>query len=154
MEEYNLSPYHNQTDPLANILVTPLMIEYLQATKPWVRFMSVITFIMAGFMVLFGVIIMLLPNTGMGGFGPLLGIIYILLAGLYVGPAFFLHQFASSIGHLMEGGGDCALEAALGSQKSFWRFVGIMTLVLISLYALFFVIAISFGVMSSVGIFR
>ena len=154
MEEYNLSPYHNQTDPFANILVTPVMIEYLQATKPWVRFMSVISFIMAGFMVVFGVIIMLMPNAGMGGFSVLLGFIYVLLAGLYVGPAYFLHQFASSIGNLMDGGGDVALEAVLASQKSFWRFVGIMTLVLISLYALFFVIAISFGVLSSAGKFR
>ena len=36
--EYNISPFHNQTDSLANIPVTPLMIEHLQATKPWVRF--------------------------------------------------------------------------------------------------------------------
>ena len=151
MEEYNLSPYHNQVDALSNIPVTPLMIEHLRATKPWVRFMSVISFVMSGFMILGGVIIMFMPAApGMGAFGPVLGIVYILLAGLYIAPAYFLHQFASSIGTLMQGGGDVAMEAALGSQKSFWRFVGIMTLVVICLYGLFFVIAILFGVMSSV----
>ena len=144
MEEYDLSPYHNQTDSLSNIPVTQVMIEHLRSTKPWVRFMSVISFIMAGLMIFFGLVMILIPTRGMGGFGlgPLLGLIYILFAGIYVAPAFFLHKYASSIGHLMQGGGDVAMEEALGSQKSFWRFVGILTLVLICLYALFFVIAI------------
>ncbi len=85
------------------------------------------------------------------GFGPVLGIIYILLAGIYLAPAFLLHQYASSIGDLLQGGGDVAMEAALGSQKSFWRFIGILTLVFICLYALIIVVAISFGMMSAVS---
>jgi hypothetical protein len=150
MEEYNLSPYHNQTDNMANIPVTPLMIEYLQATKPWVRFMSVITFILAGLMILLGLFMILMPIApGMQGFGigPVIGIAYILMAGLYVAPAVFLYQFASAIGDLMLGGRDVAMEAALGSQKSFWRFVGILSLVLICIYALLIVIAMSIGMM-------
>ncbi|NOT48609.1 MAG: hypothetical protein HOP17_12770 [Acidobacteria bacterium] len=154
MQEYNVSPYQNQTDSLSNIPVTPLMIEYLRATKPWVRFMSVISFILAGLMVLGGLVMIVLPaGPGMErfGLGPMIGIIYILLAGLYVAPAYFLHQFASSIGNLMRGGGDVAMEAALGSQKSFWRFVGIMTLVVMVIYVLIFVFAILFGIMSAAG---
>lgn len=154
MQEYNVNPYQNQTDSLSNIPVTPLMIDHLRATKPWVRFMSITTFILAGLMVLGGLLMFLLP-TGPGmerlGLGPLVGLIYLLLALLYIAPAYFLHQFASSIGNLMRGGGDVAMEAALASQKSFWRFVGISTLVIICLYALIFVGAILFGIMSAVS---
>ncbi len=150
-QEYNLSPYHNQTDSLANIPVTPLMIAHLQATKPWVRFISIIMFISVGFMFLAGLIMMFIPSP-MGGqgfqIGPVMGILYFLLGGLYLAPAFFLHQYASSIQDLLRGGGDVAMEAALGSQKSFWRFVGILTLVIICIYALIFVFVI-FGAMSS-----
>lgn len=122
MQEYNVSPYKNQTDSLSNIPVTPLMIDHLRATKPWVRFMSVMSFIGAGFMVLAGLLLVVMPaGPGMErfGLGPLVGVIYILFAAIYIAPAYFLHQFASSIGNLMKGGGDVAMEAALASQKSF-----------------------------------
>ncbi len=149
-QEYNISPYHNQTDSLANIPVTPLMIEHLQATKPWVRFISIIMFISVGLMFLGGVLMMFMPSP-MGGrgpqFGPIFGIVYFLLGGLYLAPAFFLYQYASAIQDLLRGGGDVAMETALGSQKSFWRFVGILTLVILCIYALVFIFAI-FSAMS------
>jgi hypothetical protein len=125
------------------------MIEHLRATKPWVRFMSVIMFIFAALIFLGGLLMMLMPS-GMSGFGlgPLVGIIYIVMSGLYLAPAFFLHQFASSINDFLNGGGDSAMENALGSQKSFWRFVGILTLVVICIYGLIFLFAI-LGAMSA-----
>ena len=150
-QEYNLNPYHNQSDPLANVPVTPLMVEHLRATKPWVRFISVIMFISVGLMFLGGLFMMFTPSLpGMRGvgFGPVIGIIYFLIGGLYLFPAYFLHQYASSIQDLLQGGGDSAMENALGSQKSFWRFVGILTLVIICIYALVFFFAI-FGAMSA-----
>lgn len=147
-QEYNLNPYHNQTDPLANVPVTPLMIEHLRATKPWVRLISIIMFISVGLMFLGGVAIMLMPSPmGMGGagFSAIIGILYILIGVLYIFPAYFLHQYASAINDFLNGGGDTAMETALGSQKSFWRFVGILTLIVICLYALFFLFAILAG---------
>lgn len=150
MQEQYPSPFHNQTDNLANIVVTSVMIAHLQATKPWVRLMSIILFISVGLMILVGVVMMFMPATpGMGGIGPLIGILYILLSGLYIVPGIFLHRYASSIGDLLEGGGDVAMEAALGSQKSFWRFVGIVTLIVIALYVLAIIFMILFGMMSA-----
>ena len=144
-EEYNLSPYHNQKDPLANVPVTPLMVEHLRATKPWVRFISIIMFISVGLMFLGGLMMMLMSSS-MGrsgfGFGPIVGIIYIIMGALYLAPAYFLHQYASSIGDFLQGGGDSAMETALGSQKSFWRFIGILTLVVICIYGLVFLFVI------------
>src|SRR5215213_2786165 len=150
-QEYNLSPFHNQNDPLANVPVTPLMVEHLRATKPWVRLISVIMFISAGLIFLGGLAMMFLGSSmGTRGFGlgPVIGIIYFIMGGLYVVPAYFLHQYASSIQDFLQGGGDSAMENALGSQKSFWRFVGILTLVIICIYALVFLFAI-FGAMSA-----
>lgn len=150
-QEYNLSPYHNQNDPLANVPVTPLMVEHLRATKPWVRLISVIMFILTGLMCVGGLLMMLMPSApgmrGAGFFGPVVGIIYILFSGLYLFPAYFLHQYASSINDLLRGGGDTAMENALGSQKSFWRFTGILTLIIIGIYALVIFFAV-FGAMS------
>ncbi len=150
-QEYNLSPYHNQTDPLANVPVTPLMVDHLRATKPWVRLISVVMFIFAGLIFLGGFLMLFMPSpAGMRGFGfgPVIGIIYFLMGGLYLFPAYFLHQYASSIQDLLQGGGDSAMENVLGSQKSFWRFSGILTLVIIGIYALIFFFAI-FGAMTT-----
>ena len=143
-QEYNLSPFHNQADPLTNVTVTPVMVSHLEATKPWVRLMSIVLFVSVALMVLAGLVLMLMPASTMGGvgMGPMLGIFYLLLGGLYIFPAYFLHQFASSIRNFLNGGGDLAMEEALGSQKSFWRFVGILTLVFICLYAVVMVFAV------------
>jgi hypothetical protein len=121
------------------------MVEHLQATKPWVRLISIIMFISVGLMFLGGLVMMLMPSPmgmGGGGFGALVGIIYIIMGGLYLAPAYFLHQYASSIGDFVQNGGDSALENALGSQKSFWRFIGILTLVVICIYGLVFLFVI------------
>ncbi len=149
-QEYNPSPYHNldYKDPLENVPVTPLMIDHLRATKPWVRFISVILFISVGLMLLGGLAMMLMPSPGgLGGssFGAVFGILYILFGGLYLAPAFFLHKYASSINDFLQGGGDSAMESALESQKSFWRFVGILTLIVICIYGLILLIAILGG---------
>ncbi len=152
-QEYNLSPYHNQTDPLANVPVTPLMVEHLRATKPWVRLISVVMFIFAGLIFLGGFLMLFMSSSsGMRGygFGPLVGIIYFVMGGVYLFPAYFLHQYASSIQDLLRGGGDSAMENALESQKSFWRFSGILTLIIICIYGLIFF----FGILGAMSAFR
>lgn len=153
-EEYNLHPYHNHPDNSTSITVTPVMIEHLKATKPWVRFVSIVMFIMVGLSFLGGLGILLssaTPALRGVGFGPVLAIIYWVMGALYLAPAVFLYRFASYINDLLKGGGDVALEMALGSQKSFWRFTGIVTLVVICLYAVFILIAIFAGLSAMRG---
>lgn len=117
--------------------ITPLMVEHLRGTKPWVRLMSVVLFITAALVFLGAVVILLMP-TGMGGsgFSLIIAVVYLALGALYLFPAYLLHQFASSIRNLEQGGGDVAMEEALRTQKSFWRFAGITTVVVICLYVI------------------
>lgn len=122
--------------------ITPLMIEHLRGTKPWVRLMSVILFISVALMVLLAGVILLIPTPMGGGMSALIAIVYLAIGLLYVFPAYFLHQYASSIRSLEQGGGDVAMEDALRNQKSFWRFVGIVTLVVIAIYLLVIVFAV------------
>lgn len=123
--------------------ITALMVEYLRETKPWVRFMSVIMFIMVGFILIGSVFILLMPaGPAGGGMNVLLALVYIAMGVLYVFPAYFLHQFASAIRSIERGGGDVAMEEALRSQKSFWRFVGIATLIVIAIYIVIIVVVV------------
>ena len=68
-----------------------------------------------------------------------IGILYIILAGLYFYPAFKLNQYASRIGQLLISKNEQDLVAALDAQRSFWFFIGIMALITIVGYILMMV---------------
>ena len=117
-------------------MTTPGIHSALAGTKPWVRLVSIIGFISAGFMILGGV--------AGGVAGALMGrpeaavliFIYPLMGLLYLVPSFYLFRFATRIGEYMQSGQEAQLELALDSQRSFWRFVGILSLIGIVLMVL------------------
>lgn len=129
--------------------VSEATVEVLRQTKPWVMFLSIMSFIGSAFMLLGGVVVM-----AAGAFAPsggavptaALGAVYIPMAFLYIYPALKLWGFSSAIGRLLASRSQMDLEAALGQQKSFWKFAGILTIVMIALYGLFFIGMIVIGI--------
>ena len=115
--------------------------------------MSVLTFIGAG--------LMLLCALGMGvagsvgglsdksgkGVGFLIGVAigYAVFAFIYIYPAVKLWKYASHIGALLSSGSMLDLEAALSQQRSFWKFLGIMVIVMFVLYFLIIIGMVAFG---------
>lgn len=125
--------------------VTHGVLEALRATKPWVRFLGVLSGIGAGLMVLIGLVFMLTGLSNTRGMPPALGLVYIAFAGIYVIPTVYLNRYASCINDLLASNRQEDLEGALRVQKSFWKFVGIVALVILSLYVLIFIGLIAFG---------
>jgi hypothetical protein len=111
-------------------VVTPTVLAMLSQTQPWVRFLSVLGFIVSGLMVLIGLFGFATIGRGMG----FVFLMYIPLALLYFIPSLFLFRYASRIADLRMTPGVTQLEDALAVQKSFWKFVGIVALIVISLY--------------------
>ena len=104
----------------------------LAATKPWVRLMSVLGFISAGFMILAGLGMMLagMATSDLGsGQALAIGLLYPVFGLLYIVPSAYLFRYASRIGDYLRGGQEIQLELALDSQRSFWKFVGILTVI-------------------------
>jgi hypothetical protein len=118
-------------------------VEALRQTKPWVQFLAVMAFLGSAFMLLGGVGSLLLGvMAAPRGDGPpmaALAAFYIPFAFLYVYPGYKLWQYAQSIGKLVASRSMEDLEIALGHQKSFWKFAGIVTIGMMVLYALFIV---------------
>jgi hypothetical protein len=117
----------------AGPVVTPTVLAMLSQTQPWVRFLSVLGFIVSGLMVLIG----LVGLFGFAAIGRGMGLIlllYIPMALLYFIPSLFLFRYASRIADLRITRGVVELEDALAAQKSFWKFVGIAALIVIFLY--------------------
>ncbi len=115
-------------------------IEYLRKTKPWVRFMAVLGMIAMALMVLGGLGMAILG----GGFFRYMGMmarigmaaLYLVLALLYLPPVLFLNRYASRIADLVEDRSAASLEEALRAQKSFWKYIGMFTLITMCIYAL------------------
>ncbi len=147
--------------PAAPAVLSPLGQQYLDQTRPWVRFMSILAFVGAGFMALAGAVIMLvglaggLSDSGAGGmFGAIGGVaiggVYLGMACLYIAPGVFLHRFAGSIRQLKRDPNEGALEAALRHQRSFWRYIGIMSLVGLIVGVLAAILAVVIGIAGAV----
>lgn len=123
--------------------VTPGMIEALRTTRPWVRFLSILGFVGAAFILLGGILVMVLGTfSGAAASDPLgagmmvgLGVIYMIGALLYIVAALHLSRYASAITRAVRHPVDVvSMEAALTHQKSFWKFTGIVAIVTMLLY--------------------
>lgn len=124
--------------------VSMATVDLLKQTKPWVTFLSVMGFIGSGLMLLSGIFMMIagafVPKSGPTPFSPmLLGLFYLPMAFLYIYPSLKLWGYSSAIGRLLMQNSSANLEAALAQQKSFWKFLGILTIAMMVLYALFIV---------------
>ena len=59
----------------------------------------------------------------------LTGMINVAVSIFYLIPSILLYRYSSAISRFLDGGDAFELGNALGFQKSFWKFVGIMTLI-------------------------
>ena len=124
--------------------LSPRATDLLRQTKPWARFIAIIMFIGAGFMLIGGLGFMVAMSNVSSRNGPpaALGLVYLAMGALYITPALFLNRFASGIANLLMRNRMSDLEETLSAQKSFWKFMGIMTLVVLCLYAIGIVVFI------------
>jgi hypothetical protein len=132
-------------------------VEALRGTRPWVLLFSILGFLVAA-LLLFAALAVLLgggafllggvegADAASGGLMFGLGLLYLLIAFVYVVPSLYLYRYASRIARIVGGGGVAALVEALDQQRRFWRVAGILALAMIVLYVVIIAIAIAAGV--------
>lgn len=137
--------------------VSTLSLDYLRQTRPWVKLISVMVFIGAALMLIIALLAigggsLMQGITGDSGVPvAALGVLYLAIAFLYIAPAVYLWRYGKAIGALADSRRVRDLEEALGHQKSFWRFVGICTAVVLVLYAVALVFVIGAAILASVA---
>jgi hypothetical protein len=138
--------------PDASSGVPPSVVAILRETRPWLLLMLgllVTGLALVGLAVLgLGVGSWFMPGARHSTMSLTVVLPFLVMMLIYVPPVVYLGRCASGIRRLQEGGGLPALEDALRNQKSFWRYLGVLILVLIALYALY---AIVFVVMLARG---
>lgn len=120
------------------------LIEPLIATKIWVRLCSIMGFISTFFIVIAGFGLMVggsaIPNMPLGAG---LGIVYIAMGLLYFMPSLYLHKYAGAISQAQASQSSADVLAALKYQKSFWKFAGVLVLIMF----VFFILGIGAAIM-------
>jgi hypothetical protein len=142
-----LNPYAAptaNTQPSGGGVVPADVINELTGTKPWVRFISVLMWIVVAFMLLFVVLYLIiglvggsaLIKAGAAGAGVALMIGVSLGLGvaslLIIYPTLKLSKYASNIGRLAESRSFADMAAALAEQRRFWKFQGILLIIQLS----------------------
>ncbi|MBT8200854.1 MAG: hypothetical protein HKN03_04125 [Acidimicrobiales bacterium] len=103
--------------------------EALAATRPWVRFMAIVAYIGTAFVVLSALVVVVASATQDGGGAMFLGLVYLLLAATYFFVARHLMAYATGISAYLASSRVADLNRALKAQTSFWRLVGILTII-------------------------
>lgn len=125
--------------------------DYLKESGKWCKFLSIMGFIGIGLMVLAGVFMGFAGSlAGMNQMSNLpstfptaiLSMVYIVMALIYFFPVYYLYKYSVKIIDAVNSNDSNGLEKGLGYLKSHHKFLGITMLVILSLYALIFIVAI------------
>jgi|SRR5665647_184359 len=124
---------------------------FLSDSARWGKFLAIIGFIFCGFMIVIAffvpALIMNLPpyNAMASGLSASITagmtVVYLLLALLFFFPCLYLFKFSVKMQASLNSMSQENFEESLKNLKSMFRFYGICTIVMLSIYALIFLIA-------------
>ncbi|MDR2747900.1 MAG: hypothetical protein LBB77_10705 [Treponema sp.] len=118
-------------------ILTAVMIRYLKEASPWLRFIGILGYIGAGFLILSGLITAIIAlATGVGlwsGVPNVIGFVYVPFGVAAFLPARFTYRFGMKIRHYLASGAEKDLEEAFKNNKSLWKFSGILAIVYLAL---------------------
>jgi hypothetical protein len=146
MMEQQVNPYeagqaHQQAyvDSSLSIPVTPVALGALMGTKFWVSLVGVVMLIMGAI----NVLTMLFADDSTPFGGVLVAfIIPFIIVVIQVVLAVRLVQYGTAIGRLKSGGTSQDFELAMVAQTQFWKLLGIMCIVMISLMIVTWIVMI------------
>lgn len=125
---------------------------YLAETARWGYFLSIVGFIGIGFMVLAGLFMGSFMSTlGMGAAGmispAIFTVMYLIIAALYFFPVLYLFKFSTKMKVALRSDNEAELTTSFQNLKSLYKFMGILTAIILGLYALIFVFGMISGAM-------
>jgi len=121
-------------------------LKQLAETRKWSTFLSILGFVFLGLILIITVIMIAFGNTNSGFGSPSLALIPLLLIGLiYFFSIYYLYQFFYNSKQALNNKDSELLSKALRYLKMHYRFMGILAIIMLSLYLIFFIIVIISG---------
>jgi uncharacterized membrane protein YjgN (DUF898 family) len=135
---------------------------FLKETAKWGYFLSILGFVFIGIMVLFAIFMgaflsklgsmggssMENPMSIMGNMGGFMAVIYLIIALIYFFPVYYLYLFSSKAKAAFKNSDNEQLNESFQFLKSHYKFIGIMALIMVSFYGIFFLFAFLIGMTS------
>jgi hypothetical protein len=116
--------------------------EFLKETAKWTKFLAILGFVGIGLMVLGSLVMLFAPSSLMSnGDFPFGGkifmmLLYLAFAVLYYFPISYLYQFSEKTKKAIENNDNNAIRDAFEFLKSHYKFMGILTIILLAFYAI------------------
>ncbi len=124
---------------------------YLLETAKWGKFLAIVGFVMCGFLVLIGMFFgsfmskLMSMGGGMQGvdmpeatkmMGPIMAVVYVVIAALYLIPCLYLFKFATAAKSGLLSNNQEMMTDSFKNLKSLYKFWGILMIVVLAFYAL------------------
>lgn len=128
---------------MENLIITESIKNSLLAASKWLNFLTILAIIGSAFIGIAGICLLLVPMLGVEKAGAMggLGIIYIILALVYIYP---IKKSLSAIRNTQDAlytSRQESLDTAATNIHELLRYLGIMSIVILSIYVLIFIIA-------------
>ena len=151
-------PTENQPEVKpASLELTEEINHNLHSAGKWSQFLAILGFIATGFMVLGGITVSIISafipsQTNVFPFPMfLVGFIYLIFAGVYFLPVFYLYRFSSSIKQAVALKKQDQLSNAFNNLRAHYKTFGIIMIVIMCLYPIMIVGMVLFGIFSGFG---
>jgi hypothetical protein len=132
------------TENLLDLQIDPESNSYLSEAAKWSKFLAIMGFIMCGLLVILGLFSASIYGSAshaiggafseMGGF--MIAAFYFVFAVVYFFPCLYLLRFSSKMQAALRSNNQQELNNSFSNLKSCFRFMGILTIVVISLYVI------------------
>ncbi|WP_299549631.1 DUF5362 family protein [Seonamhaeicola sp.] len=124
---------------------------YLSETSKWAYYLAILGFVGIGLMVLLGIFMAFFQGLAGSGVDALygvgysigVGLVYIVIAAVYFFPILYLFNFSKHMKSALKLSNNKDFITAFSNLKSHYKFVGIFSIVIISIYILIFMAAIA-----------
>ncbi len=139
----------NPITQLEQLVLTNASKSFLREIARWAKFLSILGFVLIAFLLVFAFFattifeIAMNKQTGVpDSLGLTMLITNLVLAIIYFFPVYYLLQFSNKMKKALVDKDDVSLAKAFEMLKSHYKFIGVFTIITLSLYFLFFVTAI------------
>ena len=149
MEHYT---EQNQESSLFGFGIDQSSRAHLAEAAKWAKFLAIVGFVMCGLIIVLSFFIGALFSTSMSrygdsaafgsAFGIIMTIVYLSFGVLYFFPCLFLFRFANNMIVALNSNEQITLNRSFQNLKIMFRYVGILTIIVLALYIIAFVFGI------------
>lgn len=142
MENFESFPQSN-----GNLTINQPTRDFLLETTKWAKFLAIMGYIGIGFLVLAGIIVGIafsfIDEMKTIGFPMgLIGLVYVIIAVVYYFPVTYLYRFSVQARSGLMFNNQETFTSGIENLKSHYRFIGIFTIVILSIYALILILIV------------